>query len=72
MNILIKNISNTNNYGSMMMAENLLTYLLKNINDKINFYIDAESDYHSERLKKATEYDNIFLDEIFKYSIKTK
>ena len=72
MNVLIKNISNTYNYGSMMMAENLITYLVKNINKNINFYIDADKEEHSNRLKEATNYNNIFLDDIFNYSIKTK
>ena len=60
MNILIKNISNTYNYGSMMMGENLIAYLSKNIkNKKLNFFIDAKEDIHVERLKIATNIDNI-------------
>lgn len=64
MNILITNLNNTYNYGSMMMGENLVSYLNKKI-DNCNFYIDAKSIEHIERLKKACSYDAIYLDKIF-------
>lgn len=71
MKILLKNISNTFNYGSMMMAENLITYLNKKIND-LEFYIEAFTNEDVERLKKATNYSRIFCDKVLKIDLITK
>lgn len=64
MKILIKNLSNTLNYGSMMMGENLITYLIeKTKNYELEFYIDAQENFHIDRLKEATQYEKIYKDE---------
>ena len=70
MNILITNLNNTYNYGSMMMGENLITYLKNKISD-CNFYIDALTEEHTDRLKQACMYENIYLDSIFKIHLIT-
>ena len=64
MNFYITNLSNTYNYGSMMMGEVLITFLNSKFPNS-NFYIDAKKNEHVERLKEACEYGNIFLDKIF-------
>ena len=58
MKILIKNACNTYNYGSMMMCENIIKELIKRINN-ITFFIDNATNDIIERLKKATEYNEI-------------
>lgn len=65
MNILIKNLSNTFNYGSMMMGENLITYMNMFSRNEINYYIDTDSSIHINRLKKATGYSKIYKDDVF-------
>ena len=57
MNILIKNIPNTYNYGSMMMAENIISYLNKYAKIKINYFTEAQSEEDILRLKNNV---NIF------------
>jgi len=64
MKILLKNIPNTYNYGSMMMAENIITYLNKNIKN-IEFYTEAVAESDLIRLRKATKYKKIFRDPYF-------
>lgn len=71
MKILIKNVSNTLNYGSMMMGENIITYLLKK-RSNINFYVEADDEIHIERLREATQYKKIYLDEQQKVNLITK
>lgn len=61
MKIYIANISNTYNYGSMMMAEVLINYLNNNISN-VSFYIDAKTPDHIDRLKTATGVDAIYKD----------
>lgn len=58
MKILIKNASNTYNYGSMMMCENIINELNKRVSDII-FFIDNASFDNIERMKKATKCQNI-------------
>ena len=70
MNILLKNISNTYNYGSMMMAENLITYITKKISD-VKFYIEADTYQDVERLRIATKNDNIYCDNVLKFNLIT-
>lgn len=61
MNILILDSGNTYNYGSMMMAENLIYYSEKITGGKSNYYIET-SDYNNiERLKQATGLENIYM-----------
>lgn len=61
MKILMMYVSNTYNYGTMMMAENLITYINKKVGNKIEYYIDAATIDHLDRLKQATKYDNIYI-----------
>lgn len=67
MKILIKNLINTYNYGSMMMGENLITYFNKYSTFTIKYYIEDASRDNINRLKKATEYENIYEAQIPKY-----
>ena len=64
MNILIKNLSNTYNYGSMMMGENIITYFNKYSKNVINYYIETDDEVHIKRLKNATNYDRIYKNDI--------
>lgn len=57
--ILITHVSNTLNYGSAMMAINLIYYLNKKSSEQIEFYCDVD-DYHLNRLKEETGLDNIY------------
>ena len=57
MNVLILNAANTYNYGSMMMAENLI-YYSKKYNDSIKFYVMADA-LHTDRLRNASTIDDI-------------
>ena len=59
MKILLQHIKNTLNYGSMMMAENLITYLNKIYNEKIYYEIDSTKQEDLDRLKEATGYEDI-------------
>lgn len=61
MKILIKNLNNTYNYGSMMMGENLITYLNLYSHGIIDYYIEDSDEKNIERLRKATNFNNIFL-----------
>ena len=63
MKILIMNTYNTYNYGSMMMAENLISYFIHN-GIKADFFIENSSDDNIERLRKATAYQNIYKDKL--------
>lgn len=60
MKILVLHIPNTYNYGSMMMAENLITYLNQISNEKIEYYLDVEDKNNLDRIKKATKYDKVY------------
>lgn len=60
MKILVLHIPNTYNYGSMMMAENLITYLNKISNKKIQYYLDVEDEKNLNRMKDATKYNEIY------------
>jgi colanic acid/amylovoran biosynthesis protein len=72
MKIYIKHLYNTLNYGSMMMGENLIYYLEKELhNYNPEFYIDTKEDFHIERLREATKYHLIFKDQIFNYRLFT-
>lgn len=73
MKIYLSHINNTYNYGSMMMAENVITYLLKYITkEEIKFYTDCNTQKDIDRLKNATEYDKIYKDEIISWKAKSK
>ena len=55
MKILIQHLPNTLNYGSMMMGENLINYLRKEIKEDIEFYTDTTEEFNIERLKESTK-----------------
>jgi colanic acid/amylovoran biosynthesis protein len=71
MKILIKNAYNTYNYGSMMMCENIIKELNKRING-IVFFIDNATEDNVERLKKATEYSEIYSANLYNENYKLK
>jgi len=58
--ILITHISNTLNYGSAMMAINLMYYMNKKSKEPIEFYCDVENDFHLDRIRKETDMNNIY------------
>ena len=68
MKIKLEHISNTFNYGSLMMAVNTIKYITMHI-DNVKFFADCASEQDLERLKKETQIDNIYIAE--KYNIKT-
>lgn len=59
MKIKIEHISNTFNYGSLMMAINTLNYIYQNIED-ISFYVDNNNAEEVERLRKETYIEEIY------------
>lgn len=59
MNIEIKHMSNTFNYGSCMMGINIIVRLNKEI-EGAKFYVDAAKDEDLERLKKETGVEDIY------------
>lgn len=61
MRVFLKNIHNSYNYGSMMMAENVITYLNKNLaEEELEYYTEAKTESDLERLIEATNYKKIF------------
>lgn len=63
MNIRIKHISNTYNYGSLMMATTLIKRLNEEI-DNIQIYIDAATEDDLNRVKRETGINKIKKDNI--------
>lgn len=61
MKILILDSGNTYNYGSMMMAENVIYYMNKNSSGKNVFYVHSDSQIHIDRLIDATGIQEIQL-----------
>ena len=55
----ILHAGNTYNYGSMMMAENFIAYLHRQLKN-INFYVDDEFDTDLLRLRQATNIPSIY------------
>ena len=53
--VLLMNAFNTYNYGSMMMAENIITYFNKKMNNQLQFYIEYTSKDNINRLRQATQ-----------------
>lgn len=72
MNILIKNLSNTYNYGSMMMGENLISRIVSHFKDSVSFYIDSKNESDLERLRVATKYERIYSDKFLKFDLITE
>ncbi len=64
MKIMITHIQNTFNYGSAMMAINLIYYLNKKFNKNIEFYVDTKTEEDLANLIKSTTLDNIKVNEI--------
>lgn len=62
MKILLKNCGNSYNYGTMMMAENLISFLVSNCKESFEFYIQDTTNDDIERYKIATSYDKIYID----------
>lgn len=64
MKIFISHIPNTYNYGSAMMAVNVIHYLNEELGGDVEFYTDCSSQEDLERLKKSTNLKNIRINEI--------
>lgn len=64
MKIFISHIPNTYNYGSAMMAVNVIHYLNEELGGNVEFYTDCSSEEDLERLKKSTNLENIKINEI--------
>ena len=67
--IIITHVSNTYNYGTMMMASNLISRLVEHSDTPILFSIDALSPDHVKRLRESTGYKDIVT---LPYKIKTQ
>lgn len=67
--IKIEHIANTFNYGSMMMAINLVKGIVQE-HPNSELYVDADTNTDIERLKKATSFNDIKMAQ--KYNSKTK
>ncbi|HHU76362.1 MAG TPA: polysaccharide pyruvyl transferase family protein, partial [Firmicutes bacterium] len=59
MKVMVSHIPNTFNYGSAMMAINLIYYLNKKINDNVGFFVDTRTDEDLQNLIKSTGLKNI-------------
>lgn len=60
MKILITHVYNSFNYGSAMMAINMIYYLKENLKRDIEFYLDSRTDFHLERIKDACRVKDVF------------
>lgn len=65
-------MSNTLNYGSMMMGENLINSMISRSPNPIHFYIDTQDQIHVHRLREATQYPHIFSDTQLNLNLYTK
>ena len=72
MNILLKNLSNTFNYGSMMMGENLIYEITSKTECCVKFYIQTNDEQNLERLRKATGCQEIYNDNILSKKLLTE
>ncbi|MBU5315063.1 polysaccharide pyruvyl transferase family protein [Clostridium bornimense] len=59
MRIKIERITNTYNYGSLMMAINMIVMINNNIKD-VKFYCDVRTEEDLNRLRYETKMDNIY------------
>lgn len=64
MKILVTHVHNTFNYGSAMMAINLIYYLNNALNGEVEFFTDARGEENLSRLISSTLLDNIFINNI--------
>lgn len=62
--ILVTHIRNTYNYGSAMMAINLIYYLNKALGVNVKFYTDTRGEVNLLRLVDSTLVNSIFINEI--------
>lgn len=60
MNIYIYKCANTYNYGSMMMGENFISKFNEITGEKHNYYVEAYEEENVERLKEATNIEEIY------------
>ena len=72
MNILLKNLSNTFNYGSMMMGENLIYKITSKTKCDVKFYIQTRDERNLERIRKATGCQEIYNDNILDMELLTE
>lgn len=64
--IVIQHIPNTLNYGSAMMAENLIFYLRSFVNSSSEFYCDFSTENDLKRMEWATTISPLRIDDISK------
>lgn len=64
MKIMISHIPNTFNYGSAMMAINLIYYLDRKFNGDVNFYVDTRTEEDFGNLINSIGLDNIKVNKI--------
>lgn len=64
MKILVTHISNTFNYGSAMMAINLMYYLNRALDGKVEFYTDTRGQINLARLRESIGLSNIHINSI--------
>ncbi|SSC13672.1 conserved protein of unknown function [Mesotoga infera] len=64
MKILLNHIPNTLNYGSSMMAENLVYYLSKELGENTAFVCDSKSDEDLQRIKESTNIKELSVDRL--------
>jgi len=62
--ILLNHIPNTLNYGSSMMAENLVYYLSKELGENTAFVCDSKSDEDLQRIKESTNIKELSVDRL--------
>lgn len=66
MKILILHVSNTFNYGTMMMAQNLINTIQQQAKEEVSFYVDIKDEDNLNRLKEATGIQEIYIDQKMK------
>lgn len=64
MKIMISHIPNTFNYGSAMMAINLIYYLNKKIRGDVSFFVDTRTNEDLQNLIKSTGLKNIEVNKV--------
>jgi colanic acid/amylovoran biosynthesis protein len=73
MNIYVFNCPNTFNYGSMMMAENFISYYNKVSKEKNKYFVETNEEINIKRLREATGINDIYpvlMNSVFKNSTK--
>ena len=62
--IVIRHIPNTLNYGSAMMAENIIFYLTSLLDSSLEFYCDFSTENDRKRMELATGISSLIIDEV--------